>query len=111
NLLRSAPGTAGAVNSMYFNYYATQVMHHMGGEAWNTWNPKMRDQLVTAQDQGRMAKRPHQLGSWGPEGDQFGAQGGRIMQTSLSLLTLEVYYRHLPLYRRDVTSGKEGETK
>jgi hypothetical protein len=24
------------------------------------------------------------------------------MQTSLTLLTLEVYYRHLPLYRRDL---------
>ena len=33
------------------------------------------------------------------------------MQTSLSLLTLEVYYRHLPLYRRDVTTGKEMEKK
>jgi hypothetical protein len=29
------------------------------------------------------------------------------MQTSLSLLTLEVYYRHLPLYRRDLATGKE----
>jgi hypothetical protein len=30
------------------------------------------------------------------------------MRTSLSILTLEVYYRHLPLYRRDVTIMKEG---
>jgi hypothetical protein len=27
--------------------------------------------------------------------------GGRLFQTSLSILTLEVYYRHLPLYRRE----------
>ena len=27
--------------------------------------------------------------------------GGRLMETSLSILTLEVYYRHLPLYYRD----------
>jgi hypothetical protein len=27
--------------------------------------------------------------------------GGRLGATSLSLLTLEVYYRHLPLYRRE----------
>ena len=32
--------------------------------------------------------------------------GGRIMVSSLSLLTLEVYYRHLPLYRRDVGTAK-----
>jgi hypothetical protein len=29
------------------------------------------------------------------------------MITSLSLLTLEVYYRHLPLYRRDAMVNKE----
>ena len=36
--------------------------------------------------------------------------GGRIMFTSLSLLTLEVYYRHLPLYRKDMGVMKEAET-
>jgi len=32
--------------------------------------------------------------------------GGRLGATSLSLLSLEVYYRHLPLYRRDVGEMK-----
>ncbi|HKI35297.1 MAG TPA: prenyltransferase/squalene oxidase repeat-containing protein [Gemmataceae bacterium] len=105
------PGPGTGINSIYFNYYATQVMHHMGREHWDNWNPRMRDVLVNSQDQGRAAKRPHQVGSWGPEGDAHGGNGGRIMQTSLSLLTLEVYYRHLPLYRRDVTTGKEMENK
>jgi len=31
-------------------------------------------------------------------GDPHGSAGGRLMVTSLALLTLEVYYRHLPLY-------------
>jgi hypothetical protein len=101
----------GSINSIYYYYYATQVMHHMQGDSWQRWNPKIRDLLVNSQDQGRAAKRPHQIGSWSPGQDAHGAQGGRIMQTSLSLLTLEVYYRHLPLYRRDVTSGKEMESK
>jgi len=101
----------GSISSIYYYYYATQVMHHMGGDSWATWNPKMRDTLVNSQDQGRAPKKPHQIGSWSPDGDAHGAQGGRIMQTSLSLLTLEVYYRHLPLYRRDVSSGKEMENK
>src|SRR5262249_2236622 len=43
------PGTVG---SMYYYYYATQVMHHMQGESWATWNPKMRDLLVAKQDKG-----------------------------------------------------------
>ena len=29
-----------------YNYYATQVMRHYGGEFWEAWNAKMRDQLV-----------------------------------------------------------------
>src|SRR5262249_48500318 len=28
------PGSAG----LYYEYYATQVMHHMGGPAWDYWN-------------------------------------------------------------------------
>ena len=38
-------------------------------------------------------------GSWPPDNDQTGRGGGRLACTCLSLLTLEVYYRHLPLYR------------
>jgi hypothetical protein len=29
------------------------------------------------------------------------------MATSLSLLSLEVYYRHLPLYRREMNFAKD----
>ncbi len=103
--LRKSP--PGSIDSIYYYYYASQVMHHMGGENWQGWNPKMREQLIARQDNGNNAKRVHQRGSWSPAGDAWGTQGGRIMQTSLSLLTLEVYYRHLPLYRRETAlSGK-----
>jgi hypothetical protein len=88
----------GATNSMYYYYYATQVMHHMQGTAWDEWNPKMRDSLINSQDNG--LKKASQRGSWDPKADAHGGSGGRIMITSLSLLTLEVYYRHLPLYSR-----------
>ena len=39
-----------------------------------------------------------------PKLDRFLSKisGGRLMMTSLSILTLEVYYRHLPLYYRDM---------
>ena len=92
----------GALNSMYYYYYATQVMHHMGGEVWEAWNPKMRDLLIAQQDKGTTPGKQHQMGSWSPKDDAHGAVGGRLMQTALSTLTLEVYYRHLPLYRRDM---------
>jgi hypothetical protein len=97
---------APSYNNIYYYYYATQVMHHMGGEAWEFWNPKMRDLLIDKQDQGSDAQRRHQTGSWSPTGVTHGEAGGRIMVTSLALLTLEVYYRHLPLYRRDLGGTK-----
>jgi hypothetical protein len=90
-------------DNMYFSYYATQVMHHMGGNAWEMWNPVMRDSLIAAQDQGKEPQHAHQKGSW----NSPHSYAGRIMHTSLSILTLEVYYRHLPLYRRDVGGDKD----
>jgi hypothetical protein len=93
-------------DNIYYYYYATQVLHHIGGEAWEKWNPAMRDALIARQDRGTEPGHAHQKGSWSSQGDAFGAQGGRLMTTSWSLLTLEVYYRHLPLYRRDLGTKK-----
>jgi hypothetical protein len=83
---------------VYYYYYATQVMHHFGGEAWRDWNEKMREFLIRTQESN---EKNAQFGSWSPEGDPYARSGGRLMMTSLNLLTLEVYYRYLPLYYRD----------
>lgn len=83
---------------VYYYYYATQVMHHFGGEAWRDWNEKMRESLIAKQDKN---DKSAMFGSWAPQGDPWGKHGGRMMITSLNLLTLEVYYRYLPLYYRD----------
>jgi hypothetical protein len=44
-------------------------------------------------------------GSWDPQrpvrDSSHAESGGRIMTTSLATLTLEVYYRYLPLYKLD----------
>ncbi len=85
--------------NIYYWYYATQVMHHLGGRRWETWNQAMRDTLVGMQEtQGHMA------GSWSPAGGAIGNHdtqvGGRLYMTSLAVCTLEVYYRHLPIYRK-----------
>ena len=79
-------------NDMYYNYYATQVMHHWGGEEWEKWNKVMREQLVSTQ-----IKKGHGAGSW-DIADVHGASGGRLYMTCLATMTLEVYYRHLPIY-------------
>ncbi|MBN2022153.1 MAG: terpene cyclase/mutase family protein [Pirellulales bacterium] len=82
--------------NVYYWYYASQVLHHVGGKDWNEWNGKMRVLLADMQE-----TKGHEAGSWAPVGD-FSAAGGRLYMTSLAICTLEVYYRHLPLYREDV---------
>jgi hypothetical protein len=90
--------------NIYFYYYATQVMHHYGGEAWKEWNKGMRDGLVASQEKDKDSPN---FGSWNSIGDPHGGAGGRLMITSLNLLTLEVYYRYLPLYYRDAGAKKD----
>ncbi len=81
--------------NLYYWYYGTQVMHHYGGEPWNKWNNKMRTLLISTQEtKGRYP------GSWDPSEFQWGPKGGRIYTTSLAVCTLEVYYRHLPLFKK-----------
>lgn len=87
-----------ASNDMYYNYYATQVMIQLTdakGPVWEKWNTKMRDQLVKSQ-----RKSGPEKGSWNVA-DTHGSRGGRIYMTCLAVMTLEVYYRVLPLYKRN----------
>lgn len=81
-------------NDIYYNYYAAQVLHHWGGDLWDKWNNKLRPQLVRSQITDGPA-----AGSWPPT-DPHSSGGGQLYQTTLSLLTLEIYYRHLPIYRK-----------
>ena len=88
-------------NDSYYNYYASQVLHHWGGDRWAEWNQELRPRLVEAQVQEGSA-----AGSWDPICKHSG-QGGRLYETALSIMTLEVYYRHLPLYRKAAVTAKD----
>lgn len=84
---------------MYYNYYATQAMFAWGDEKaeggqklWTQWNDKARDMLVALQ-----GKTGHEQGSWISMGH---AEGGRHFATCLAAMTLEIYYRKLPVYQR-----------
>ena len=84
--------------NIYYWYYATQLLHNMRNKDWERWNARVREGLISMQAVGKECDR----GSWDPSDpqiDRWGAMGGRLYTTSLSLLTLEVYYRYLPLYR------------
>ncbi len=86
-------------SDIYYNYYATQVMHHWEGPEWERWNAKMRDSLVRAQ-----ATEGHEAGSWFFDGEHTKV-GGRLFSTAAAVMTLEVYYRYLPLYGPNAVSS------
>ncbi len=79
-------------HDVYFDYYATQVLHHFQGSGWERWNQRLRDYLVATQ-----AKNGHERGSWFFP-DRHGSLGGRHYTTCMCIMILEVYYRHMPLY-------------
>ena len=90
----------GPTNNLYYSYYATQIMHHMEGDVWISWNDKMKKLLLPAQ-----STTGHEAGSWfeGLTGGGHGPEAaGRLYITSLATMMLEVYYRHLPIYRNQV---------
>jgi hypothetical protein len=90
-LMRNTPRLSDL--NYYYWYYGTLAMYQHGGRAWQDWNSIVREVLISEQvTSGKNA------GSWEPK-DQWGRYGGRLYSTALATLTLEVYYRFLPLYR------------
>lgn len=84
--------------NIYYWYYATQLLHNLKNKDWERWNPRVREELIKTQVKDDSCAE----GSWDPaqpQPDRWGMSAGRLYQTSLSILTLEVYYRYLPLYR------------
>ena len=79
---------------VYYWYYATQALHHYGGSLWRKWNDVMSVKLPQAQ-----VKAGAEMGSWAPQRDHWGRDFGRLYTTCLSIYCLEVYYRHMPLYK------------
>lgn len=98
-LLQRLPSVGTAKNPQrdtYYWYYSTQVLFHMGGSRWKTWYESLYPILIRSQLQSGDFD-----GSWEPNGqipDAWGRFGGRLYVTTLNLLSLEVYYRHLPIY-------------
>ena len=59
----------------YLIYYATQLFHHIGG-----WDLPVSTSISDS-------------------GIGYSSAGGRLYVTSLYCMTLEVYYRHMPIYQ------------
>jgi hypothetical protein len=83
--------------AVYQNFYLAQALLLREHPAWPRWNARNRDQLVARQE-----RLGHESGSW-TFIDADTAPGGRLGHTALAILTLEVYYRLLPIYGERVT--------
>lgn len=80
-------------NDVYFNYYATMVMRHYDEQGgWDAWNKILREHLIATQ-----SRAGHETGSWFYV-EKHSFRAGRLYTTVMNVLTLEVYYRYLPLY-------------
>ena len=70
-------------------YYGTYGMFQMQGKYWEDWNKQFRDPVIAMQ-----VSEPEGLrGSWPRR------HGGRVCTTAIYIMSLEVYYRYLPVNR------------
>jgi hypothetical protein len=91
---------------MYYYYYATQVVHFFDGKDWHQhWNPAMREILLEKQWTARNKAKEADIGSWPKDAQFIGSSCGKLGTTCLACLTLQVYYRHGPLGKRDAEGG------
>jgi len=104
---RTHPQVVGCVNQVladgvpraerpdfYRWYYAALGLFQLGAhsESWRQWNEPMK--LALLQTQVLDGASRQERGSWNPETDAHGKQWGRVGQTALGTLMLEVYYRY-----------------
>lgn len=82
--------------NVYGWYSASMALKHLGpySKYWRTWNESLVAEVPAHQQKPNMPE----TGSWNPDLDAYRFGGGRLYVTALSVLCLEVYYRHLSLY-------------
>ena len=85
-------------HAIYQNFYLAQALIQTDHPVWPRWNSRNRDQIVALQ-----SRVGHETGSWF-FADRETASGGRLAHTALAVLTLEVYYRLLPIYRQEAVT-------
>lgn len=86
-------GWGEAKTDLYYWYYGTLCTFQQGGDIWAQWNEGLKKTLLD-----NRLKDGDKTGSWDPVGD-YSSEWGRVGQTAILCLCLEVYYRYLPVYR------------
>ena len=87
----------------YYWYYGCLALYQHQGAVWEEWNARMRPIFLKGQ-----RRDGHFSGSWDAEGDRKESYG-RVVTTALATLSLEVYYRYLPLYKPTLTAATEAQ--
>lgn len=80
--------------NLYYWYYGTLAMYQAGGSGWERWNKALKRSLLALQN-----RDGEDAGSW-PANGTWGGYGGRVYSTAIATLSLEVYYRYLPVYQQ-----------
>jgi hypothetical protein len=86
--------------SYYYWYYGTLAMFQRQGEDWQRWNAALQAELLARQRWDGAA-----TGSYDPD-DLWGGYGGRVYSTALAALSLEVYYRYVPIHGRELDDSR-----
>ena len=82
----------------YYWYYASLALFQYDGPdgpVWLKWNEPMKNAIVPHQKGRADGCR---IGSWDPESDRWGFEGGRVYAAAMNCLTLEVYYRYANVF-------------
>jgi hypothetical protein len=98
--LVKAPPAAKSPGDFCHLYFATHFLFQMGGDRWMKWNEAYKPAMINAQAKGPipLGSGPEDLdGSW-TEGQGEAAAKSRVYATALGALSLEIYYRYLPMY-------------
>ncbi len=96
------PPQSGSIN-LYYWYYGTLGMFQRQGTGWERWNQSLQATLLP-----RQIKAGANAGSWDAD-CIWGGYGGRVYSTAMATLSLEVYYRYLPLLGTNQPASKDSE--
>lgn len=86
--------------NLYYWYYGTLALFQKQGPEWEAWNKALQHELLYSQRQDGERR-----GSWDPD-PLWGGYGGRVYSTSMATLSLEVYYRYLPVHGRELLTER-----
>ena len=85
SMIANTGGPQMQAHYFYGQYYATQAMYLAGGDRWEQWWSRVRDELIAIQSDD---------GSW------IDHQAGESYATAMALIVLQMPNRYLPIFQR-----------